>query len=207
MLVTQMKRYDKLIPSFDDAGAPLRGTSRSICLYPRFLRSRIAHFGNQGLIIIGTPLRGAPFSLAARAVEVATSYNRAELAVASYGLEGEDQYLLKQCSDRYARIYRHHNKKFCLKLDSRTTPLLVCALQQAVRKHSYVERDGEAMEQLRCIMVAPTGYRTSGGTPWHLALARALACWLMQEGALKCYQPCPPPPRLLGVNWHKRTSK
>ena len=94
--------------------------------------------------------------LAIKAMQVAVFYNKALLVVESNTLtneaarEGESDYILEGLRPIYGNIYQRKNGKLGFHTNVKTKSKAVAVLIAAVREGSYVERDIEAVNEMRC---------------------------------------------------------
>ena len=137
--------------------------------------------------------------LAIKAMQVAVFYNKALLVVESNTLtneaarEGESDYILEGLRPIYGNIYQRKNGKLGFHTNVKTKSKAVAVLIAAVREGSYVERDIEAVNEMRCYEEHNNRYGASPGKHDDILMTRAIGLYLINEEDVfpKCTTPNP----------------
>ncbi len=125
--------------------------------------------------------------LAIKAMQVAVFYNKALLVVESNTLtneaarEGESDYILEGLRPIYGNIYQRKNGKLGFHTNVKTKSKAVAVLIAAVREGSYVERDIEAVNEMRCYEEHNNRYGASPGKHDDILMTRAIGLYLINE--------------------------
>ena len=125
--------------------------------------------------------------LAIKAMQVAVFYNKALLVVESNTLtneaarEGESDYILEGLRPIYGNIYQRKNGKLGFHTNVKTKSKAVAVLIAAVREGSYVERDIEAVNEMRCYEEHNNRYGASPGKHDDILMTRAIGLYLIKE--------------------------
>jgi hypothetical protein len=137
--------------------------------------------------------------LAIKAMQVAVFYNKALLVVESNTLtneaarEGESDYILEGLRPIYGNIYQRKNGKLGFHTNVKTKSKAVAVLIAAVREGSYVERDIEAVNEMRCYEEHNNRYGASPGKHDDILMTRAIGLDLIKEEGVfpSCTTPNP----------------
>ena len=146
--------------------------------------------------------------LATKAMAIATLYNEALLVVESNTLEsdGSDNsygglFVLNRLAENYPRLYRRQSFDTLTQRSSwrigfhtnrATKALVVDALVEAVRTTSYIERDGDACDEMASYEQRPNGtFAAAPGCHDDILMTRGIALTVIAQTIC---QPAPPPP-------------
>ena len=128
--------------------------------------------------------------LGIKAVQLAIYYNRALLVVESNTLvneaarAGESEYILLNASRIYGRIYKRDRKHLGFHTNVKTKREAVTALIQAVREGSYVERDIDAVNEMRDYQEHNGRYAARAGKHDDILMTRAIGLLVMHDDGL-----------------------
>ena len=144
--------------------------------------------------------------LAWKAMQLAVLYNKALLVVESNTLTneaaraGESDYILKSVHRVYNNVYQRGPRKLGFHTNAKTKNKAIAALIKALRDGSYVERDIEAVNEMRDYEERNGRYAARPGKHDDILMTRAIGLSVMDD--LEKPQPSPDPS--LGDNtWMK----
>ncbi len=127
--------------------------------------------------------------LAWKAMQLALYYNRALLVVESNTLTneaaraGESDYILHRVNKVYGCVYQRPNHKLGFHTNVKTKSQAIAALVGAVRDGKYVERDLDAVNEMRDYQDLGGGrYAARAGKHDDILMTRAIGLLLMEEG-------------------------
>ena len=122
-----------------------------------------------------------------KAMQLAMFYNNALLVVESNTLTneaaraGESDYILERVSRVYGRVYQRAPSKFGFHTNVKTKNKVVVALIKALRDHSYIERDIEAVNEMRFYEQHNGRYEARRGKHDDILMTRAIGLYLMED--------------------------
>ena len=125
--------------------------------------------------------------LAIKAMQIAVFYNKALLVVESNTLtneaarEGESDYILEKLKLVYGNIYQRENGKLGFHTNVKTKSKAIAELIADVREGSYVERDIDAVNEMRCYEVHNNRYGARAGKHDDILMTRAIGLYLIKE--------------------------
>lgn len=135
--------------------------------------------------------------LAWKAMQLSKYYNNALLAVESNTLTneaaraGESDYILQKVHAVYSNVYQRGPHKLGFHTNVKTKGEAIVALIAALRKNSYVERDIEAVNEMRDYEERKGRYGARSGKHDDILMTRAIGLLLIQD---KRINPNTPPP-------------
>lgn len=135
--------------------------------------------------------------LAWKAMQLAKYYNDALLAVESNTLTneaaraGESEYILRTVHEVYGNIYERGRHKLGFHTNSRTKRMAITALIEAVREGKYIERDQDAVNEMRCYEEHNGRYAAPAGKHDDILMTRAIGLLLMEEIRVMRKNPSP----------------
>lgn len=121
--------------------------------------------GEDGKVEVVAQWRGHTYHdrLAWLAAQVAKWYNNALLVIESNSLETEfsegdgSEYVLSLIHNHYSNLYRRENNRFGFHTNKESKAIAVFNMIGMVRDHSYVERCGEAIDEMNWFEHKPHG--------------------------------------------------
>ena len=135
-------------------------------------------------------------------MQLAKYYNDAALVIESNTLineaarAGESDYILWSVSQVYGRVYKREGNKLGFHTNVKTKRMAVTALIEAVRDGTYVERDIDAVNEMRDYRESNGRYGARQGKHDDILMTRAIGLLVMQEGRLDSGS-TPAPPKSL----------
>ena len=135
--------------------------------------------------------------LAWKAMQLAVLYNKALLVVESNTLTneaaraGESDYILKSVHRIYNNVYQRAPRKLGFHTNAKTKNKAIAALIKALRVGSYVERDIEAVNEMRDYEERNGRYAARPGKHDDILMTRAIGLSVMDD--LEKPQPSPDP--------------
>ena len=135
--------------------------------------------------------------LAWKAMQLAKYYNNAWLVVESNTLTneaaraGESDYILERVNRVYGWVYQRAPRKFGFHTNVKTKRKAVTALIAALRDGTYIERDQEAVNEMRCYEEHNGRYGARPGKHDDILMTRAIGLYLMDDRRVN---PCAAPP-------------
>ena len=134
--------------------------------------------------------------LAMKAMLIAVFYNNALLVVESNTLTneaaraGQSDYILHDLLQKYGNIYQRSKSKLGFHTNVKTKHMAVCALIAAVRKNTYVERDIEAVNEMRNYEEHGGRYAARQGKHDDILMTRAIGLYLLDDKNVTGNKPC-----------------
>jgi len=128
--------------------------------------------------------------LAIKAMQMALFYNRALLVVESNTLTneaaraGHSEYILANLSRLYGNLYQRDKHKYGFHTNARTKSMAVTALVAAVHRQGYIERDVEAVNEMRCYEEHNGQYAARQGKHDDILMTRAIGLLLLEDRKL-----------------------
>jgi len=125
--------------------------------------------------------------LAWKAMQLAKYYNNAVLVVESNTLTneaaraGESDYILEQVNRVYGCVYQRAPRKFGFHTNVKTKGKAVAALIAALRDGNYVERDQDAVNEMRFYEEHNGRYGARKGKHDDILMTRAIGLYLMDD--------------------------
>lgn len=135
--------------------------------------------------------------LAWKAMQLAKYYNDGLLVVESNTLvneaarAGESEYILRTVHQVYGNIYERGRFKLGFHTNAKTKRMSIAALIGAVREGSYIERDHDAVNEMRCYEEHNGRYAARSGKHDDILMTRAIGLLVMDEKKVKCKSPSP----------------
>ena len=135
--------------------------------------------------------------LAWKAMQLSKYYNNALLAVESNTLvneaarAGESEFILRSVHGVYGNIYERGRYKLGFHTNSKTKRMAITALIEAVRDNAYIERDQDAVNEMRFYEEHNGKYAARGGKHDDILMTRAIGLLLMDEKKVKDRSPSP----------------
>lgn len=135
--------------------------------------------------------------LAWKSMQLAKLYNEALLVVESNTLTneaaraGESDYILNQVSRVYGNVYERAPRKLGFHTNAKTKRMAVASLIAALRDGAYVERDIDAVNEMRDYEDHNGHYAARPGKHDDILMTRAIGLCVMEE---KRINRCAPPP-------------
>ncbi len=125
-----------------------------------------------------------------KSMQLAVYYNHALLVVESNTLTneaaraGESEYILQEVSREYGMIYKRDGKKLGFHTNVKTKRMAIAALIEAQRMQSYVERDIDAVNEMRDYEDHNGRYAARPGKHDDILMTRAIGLLVMQDRAV-----------------------
>ena len=125
--------------------------------------------------------------LAWKSMQLAKYYNDALLVVESNTLTneaaraGESEFMLENLHRTYGNVYQRSSGKLGFHTNAKTKPKAVAALIAALRDDRYVEREREAVNEMRCYEDHNGHYSARPGRHDDILMTRAIGLLLMQD--------------------------
>ena len=125
--------------------------------------------------------------LAWKAMQLSKYYNDALLAVESNTLTneaaraGESEYILQSVHAVYGNTYERGRNQLGFHTNVKTKRMAITALIEAVRDGGYVERDQEAVNEMRCYEEHNGRYEARPGKHDDILMTRAIGLLLMAD--------------------------
>lgn len=125
-----------------------------------------------------------------KSMQLAKHYNDALLVVESNTLVneaarvGESDYILESVSRVYGRVYRRDSKSLGFHTNVKTKRMAVTALIEAVRDGAYVERDRDAVNEMRDYREDNGRYAARPGKHDDILMTRAIGLLVMRDNRL-----------------------
>ena len=122
-----------------------------------------------------------------KSMKLAVLYNNAELVIESNTLTneaarvGESDYILKSLREVYDHIYRREGGKLGFHTNSKTKPEAITALIAALREGSFIERDIDAVNEMRDYEEINGRYAARPGKHDDILMTRAIGLLVMRE--------------------------
>lgn len=144
--------------------------------------------------------------LAWKSMQLAKYYNDALLVIESNTLTneaaraGESEYVLENLHRCYGNVYQRSHGKLGFHTNAKTKPKAVAALVAALRDGLYVERDREAVNEMRCYEDHNGRYEARPGKHDDILMTRAIGLLLMQDKKV-CNDAVPPSSSLAVDPW------
>ena len=130
--------------------------------------------------------------LAIKAMQIALFYNKALLVVESNTLTneaaraGESDYILKNLCRLYGNVYQRGRDKPGFHTNVKTKSMAVAYLIAAVHEGSYVERDVDAVNEMRCYEEHNGRYGARVGKHDDILMTRAIGMYMIKEVLTTC---------------------
>ena len=125
--------------------------------------------------------------LAWKSMQLAKYYNDALLVIESNTLTneaaraGESEYILENLHQVYGNVYQRGHGKLGFHTNAKTKPKAVAALIAALRDGGYIERDQEAVNEMRCYEDHNGRYAARPGKHDDILMTRAIGLLLIQD--------------------------
>lgn len=122
-----------------------------------------------------------------KSMKLAMLYNKAELVIESNTLTneasraGESDYILKSLREVYDNIYHRKGGKLGFHTNAKTKREAITALIAALREGSYVERDIDAVNEMRDYEEINGRYAARSGKHDDILMTRAIGLLVIQE--------------------------
>lgn len=135
--------------------------------------------------------------LAWKAMQLSKYYNNALLAVESNTLTneaaraGESDYILQKVHAVYSNVYQRAPRKLGFHTNVKTKGEAIVALIAALRKNSYLERDIEAVNEMRDYEERKGRYGARSGKHDDILMTRAIGLLLIQDKRIITNIPSP----------------
>ncbi len=145
--------------------------------------------------------------LAWKAMQLAKFYNDAGLVVESNTLTneaaraGESEYILQAVDQVYGKVYRREGGRLGFHTNVKTKRKAVAALIRALRDGSYIERDIEAVNEMRDYQDHNGRYAARPGKHDDILMTRAIGLLLMDERRVSGSSEQPPSSTLAVDGW------
>ena len=133
--------------------------------------------------------------LAWKSMQLAKFYNDALLVIESNTLineaarAGESEYILSELSGEYGSLFQRARNKLGFHTNVKTKPMAVAALIAAVRDGAYIERDQDAVNEMRDYEDHNGRYAARPGKHDDILMTRAIGLLLMQDKRIIATQP------------------
>ncbi|MBQ6166835.1 MAG: hypothetical protein IJK41_05325 [Muribaculaceae bacterium] len=137
--------------------------------------------------------------LAVKAMQIAVFYNKALLVVESNTLTneaaraGESDYILERLKQLYGNVYQRSRNKLGFHTNVKTKSMSVAELVAGVREGSYIERDIEAVNEMRCYEERNRSFSAAKGKHDDILMTRAIGLYLMRSENLFSQEQTPDP--------------
>ena len=125
--------------------------------------------------------------LAWKAMQLALFYNKALLVIESNTLTneasraGESEYILKTLHQVYVNVYQREKGKLGFHTNSKTKREAITALIRALRDGSYIERDREAVNEMREYEERKGRYGARAGKHDDILITRAIGLLVLEQ--------------------------
>ena len=135
--------------------------------------------------------------LANKAMQISLYYNKALLVIESNTLTneaaraGESEYILGNLKQRYGNLYQRGRDKLGFHTNVKTKQEAVSELIAAVRQCTYIERDIEAVNEMRTYEEHGGRYAARAGKHDDILMTRAIGLYLLNNRSVF---PCQAPP-------------
>ena len=135
--------------------------------------------------------------LAWKSMQLAKLYNEALLAIECNTLineaarAGESEYILREVRQVYGNLYERSRGKLGFHTNTKTKPMAVAALVAAVRDGSYLERDQDAVNEMRDYRDHNGRYAARPGKHDDILMTRAIGLLLMGDKRICAGAPSP----------------
>lgn len=142
-----------------------------------------------------------------KAMQLAKFYNNALLVIECNTLineaarAGESEYILQAVYRAYGNIYQYGGKTLGFHTNVKTKRKAITALIEAVRDSKYVERDIDAVNEMRDYQELNSRYAARPGKHDDILMTRAIGLLVMQELAVKGMKNVPPADSLAMDGW------
>ena len=142
-----------------------------------------------------------------KAMQLAKFYNNALLVIECNTLineaarAGESEYILQAVFRVYGNIYQYGGKTLGFHTNVKTKRKAITALIEAVRDSKYVERDIDAVNEMRDYQEINSRYAARPGKHDDILMTRAIGLLVMQELAVKDMKNPPPADSLTMDGW------
>lgn len=150
--------------------------------------------------------------LAIKAMQIAVFYNKALLVIESNTLTneaaraGESDYILEKLSHLYGKVYQRSKAKLGFHTNVKTKSKSIAELIGAVRNGEYIERDIEAVNEMRCYEDHNGRYAAQQGKHDDILMTRAIGLYLMKTQNVFPDNTPPPDPSSMSCDaWFHRS--
>ena len=122
-----------------------------------------------------------------KSMQLAILYNNAALVIESNTLTneaaraGESEYIMQQVSRCYGNVYKRDGKKLGFHTNVKTKREAVTALIEAVREGTYIERDMDAVNEMRDYQEYNGRYAARPGKHDDILMTRAIGLLVMKD--------------------------
>jgi hypothetical protein len=122
-------------------------------------------------------------------MQLAKFYNNAALVIESNTLineaarAGESEYIMQAVYRVYGRLYKYGGKNLGFHTNVKTKRKAITALIEAVRDGKYIERDIDAVNEMRDYQEINSRYAARPGKHDDILMTRAIGLLVMQEQA------------------------
>ena len=127
-----------------------------------------------------------------KSMQLAKYYNDAALVIECNTLineaarAGESEYILQMLQRLYGKLYKRDGKQLGFHTNVKTKREAITELVRAVRDGEYVERDIDAVNEMRDYQERNGTYAASPGKHDDILMTRAIGLLVMQDTRLKC---------------------
>ena len=138
--------------------------------------------------------------LAIKAMQIAEFYHKALLVIESNTLTneaaraGESDFILEKLSRIYGKVYQRGKFKLGFHTNVKTKSKAVAELIATVRKHEYIERDIEAVNEMRVYEEHNGHYGAQQGRHDDILMTRAIGLYLIKDKNVFSDNTLPPDP-------------
>jgi len=138
--------------------------------------------------------------LAWKAAQLAEYYHRAELVIESNTLKndnarrGDGEYILDLIARAYPLVYRRSAQQLGFHTDRLSKRKMIAALIAAVRDGGYVERDQQAVNEMREYEERDGHFAARLGKHDDILMTRAIGIYLLMQGEVRRHIGSPAPP-------------
>lgn len=140
-----------------------------------------------------------------KSMQLAKFYNNAALVIESNTLineaarAGESEYIMQAVYRVYGRLYKYGGKSLGFHTNVKTKRKAITALIEAVRDGKYIERDIDAVNEMRDYQEINSRYAARLGKHDDILMTRAIGLLVMQEQAATT-RDNPPPANVLSTD-------
>lgn len=140
-------------------------------------------------------------------MQLAKFYNNALLVIECNTLineaarAGESEYILQAVYRVYGNIYQYGGKTLGFHTNVKTKRKAITALIEAVRDSKYIERDIEAVNEMRDYQEINSRYAARPGKHDDILMTRAIGLLVMQEQTVTGMKNPPPANSLTADGW------
>jgi hypothetical protein len=146
--------------------------------------------------------------LAWKSMQLAVFYNKALLVIESNTLTneearaGESNFILDKLYSVYGNLYKRNSGQLGFHTNAKTKPAAVTALIEALRDGGYVERDRDAVNEMRNYEYSRGRYAARVGKHDDILMTRAIGLLLLGDKRVFSRQDTPPAKSLTADDWN-----